>query len=146
MDAHRWYGFWQLLYWTLLSLYLLPCPSLLLPSKLAFMPPTWANTKSDSEIAEGGVDKYPWLNAFSGSIGFRGTVVELVANGLGFALHISEKIEGKWAVLLKRWMSSARSSDWIIFTIYPRIPRFWPAPAKNMIWIAMIKITLAKYI
>jgi len=40
--------------------------------------------------------------AFSGDAGYRGTAAGFASAKLGMALHISEKIEGKWAVLPKR--------------------------------------------
>lgn len=48
------------------------------------------------------MDKYPSIQAFSGDTGYRGTAVEYVDKELDMTLHISEKIEGKWAVLPKR--------------------------------------------
>jgi hypothetical protein len=61
---------------------------------------------------EGAVDKYPSLKAFSGDAGYRGTAVEFTSKKLGMTLHISEKIEGKWAVLPKRWVVE-RTFSWL---------------------------------
>jgi putative transposase len=88
--------------------------------------------------------KYPSLKAFSGDVGYRDTAVDFAASGLGLALHISEKIEGKWAVLPKRWVVE-RTFSWPgNFRRLSKDFEILPATAENMIRIAMMKITLAK--
>ena len=103
-----------------------------------------SDTKSTCEVLEGTIDKYPSLKAFSGDAGYHGTAVDFTTKKLDMTLHISEKIEGKWAVLPKRgvvertfsWLGNFRrlSNDFEILT----------ATAENIIRIAMLKITLAK--
>lgn len=103
-----------------------------------------SDTKSACTVLEGVIDKYPSLKAFSGDAGYRGTAVDFVVNGLGLVLHISEKIEGKWAVLPKRWVVE-RTFSWLgNFRRLSKDFEILPATAENMIRIAMMKITLAK--
>jgi putative transposase len=103
-----------------------------------------SDTKSACGVLEDVVNKYPSLKAFSGDAGYRGTAVDFAANGLGRALHISEKIEGKWAVLPKRWVVE-RTFSWLgNFRRLSKDFEILPGTAENMIRIAMMKITLAK--
>ncbi|SFM24601.1 Transposase DDE domain-containing protein, partial [Nitrosomonas communis] len=70
--------------------------------------------------------------------------VDFVVNELGRVLHISEKIEGKWAVLPKRWVVE-RTFSWLgNFRRLSKDFEILPGTAENMIRIAMMKITLAK--
>jgi putative transposase len=93
---------------------------------------------------EGSVGKYPSLKAFSGDAGYRGTAVEFTSEKLGMTLHFSEKIEGKWAVLPKRWVVE-RTFSWLDnFRRLSKDFEILPATAENMIRIAMLKLTLAK--
>jgi putative transposase len=65
-------------------------------------------------------------------------------NELNMTLHISEKIEGKWAVLPKRWVVE-RTFSWLgSFRRLSKDFEILTATAENMIRIAMLKITLAK--
>ena len=103
-----------------------------------------SDTKSACEVLEGAVDKYPALKAFSGDAGYRGTAVGFTSEKPGMTLHISEKIEGKWAVLPKRWVVE-RTFSWLgNFRRLSKDFEILPATAENMIRIAMLKITLAK--
>jgi putative transposase len=103
-----------------------------------------SDTKSAGDVLEGAVDKYPSLKAFSGDAGYRGSAVEFTSTKLGMTLHISEKIEGKWAVLPKRWVVE-RTFSWLgHFRRLAKDFEILPATAENMIRIAMLKITLAK--
>jgi putative transposase len=105
-----------------------------------------SDTKSACTVLEGVIDKYPSLKAFSGDAGYRGTAVNFVVNGLGLSLHISEKIEGKWAVLPKRWVVE-RTFSWLgNFRRLSKDFEILTGTAENMIRIAMMKITLAKCI
>ena len=64
----------------------------------------------------------------------------------GMTLPISEKIEGKWAVLPKRWVVD-RTFSWLSnFRRLSKDFEILPATAENMIRIAMLKLTLAKCI
>jgi putative transposase len=59
-------------------------------------------------------------------------------------LHISEKIENKWAVLPKRWVVE-RTFSWLgNFRRLSKDFEILLGTAENMIRIAMMKITLAK--
>ena len=103
-----------------------------------------SDTKSACEVLEGAVDKFPSLEAFSGDAGYRGTAVDFTSQKLGMTLHISEKIEGKWAVLPKRWVVE-RTFSWLgSFRRLSKDFEILTATAENMIRIAMLKITLAK--
>jgi putative transposase len=105
-----------------------------------------SDTKSACDVLEAAVDKYPSLEAFSGDAGYRGSAVEFTSKKLGMTLHISEKIEGKWAVLPKRWVVE-RTFSWLgHFRRLSKDFEILPATAENMIRIAMLKITLAKCI
>lgn len=89
-------------------------------------------------------DKYPSLQAFSGDAGYRGTAVDFTVKELNVPLHISEKIEGKWAVLPKRWVVE-RTFSWLgNFRRLSKDFEILPATAENMGRIAMLKVTLAK--
>jgi putative transposase len=103
-----------------------------------------SDTKSACVVLAGAADKWPSLKAFSGDAGYRGTAVEFTSKKLDRSLHISEKIEGKWAVLPKRWVVE-RTFSW--FGGFRRLSKDFeiiPATAENMVRIAMLKITLAK--
>ena len=63
---------------------------------------------------------------------------------LNIPLHISEKIEGKWTVLPKRWVVE-RTFSWLgNFRRLSKDFEILPATAENMARIAMLKIILAK--
>lgn len=103
-----------------------------------------SDTKSACDVLEGAACKFPSLEAFSGDAGYRGTAVEFMSTKLGMILHISEKIEGKWAVLPKRWVVE-RTFSWLgHFRRLSKDFEILPATAENMIRIAMLKLTLAK--
>jgi putative transposase len=103
-----------------------------------------SDTKSACEVLAGAASKFPSLEAFSGDAGYRGTAVELTSTKLGMTLPISEKIEGKWAVLPKRWVVE-RTFSWLgHFRRLSKDFEILPATAENMIRIAMLKLTLAK--
>ena len=103
-----------------------------------------SDTKSACDILAEVRDKYPSLQAFSGDAGYRGTAVDFTANELNVPLHISEKIERKWAVLPKRWVVE-RTFSWLgNFRRLSKDFEILPATAENMVRIAMLKITLAK--
>ena len=103
-----------------------------------------SDTKSACDVLAGVHDKYPSLQAFSGDAGYRGTAVDFAAEVLNVLLHISEKIEGKWAVLPKRWVVE-RTFSWLgNFRRLAKDFEILPATAENMARIAMLKITLAK--
>ena len=103
-----------------------------------------SDTKSACEVLEGAASKFPSLEAFSGDAGYRGTAVEFTSTKLGMTLHISEKIEGKWAVLPKRWVVE-RTFSWLgHFRRLSKDFEILPATAENMIRIAVLKLTLAK--
>jgi len=103
-----------------------------------------SDTKSACEVLEETAGKYPSLKAFSGDAGYRGSAVEFTSTKLSMTLHISEKIEGKWAVLPKRWVVE-RTFSWLgHFRRLSKDFEILPATAENMIRIAMLKITLAK--
>jgi putative transposase len=104
------------------------------------------DTKSAREVLAGTVDKSPSIQAFSGDAGYRGTAVEYACQELNLTLHISEKIEGKWAVLPKRWVVE-RTFSWLgHFRRLAKDFEILPATEENMVRIAMLKITLAKCI
>jgi putative transposase len=93
---------------------------------------------------EGAASKFPSLKAFSGDAGYRGTAVEFTSTKIGMIWHISEKIEGKWAVLPKRWVVE-RTFSWLgYFRGLSKDFEILPATAENVIRIAMLKLTLAK--
>ena len=103
-----------------------------------------SDTKSACDVLAEVRDKYPSLQAFSGDAGYRGTAVDFTAKELNVPLHISEKIEGKWAVLPKRWVVE-RTFSWLgNFRRLSKDFEILPATAENMVRIAMLKITLAK--
>ena len=103
-----------------------------------------SDTKSACEVLEGAASKFPSLEAFSGDAGYGGTAVEFTSTKLGMTLHISEKIEGKWAVLPKRWVVE-RTFSWLgHFRRLSKDFEILPATAENMVRIAMLKLTLAK--
>jgi len=103
-----------------------------------------SDTQSACGVVEGAAENYPSLKACSGDAGYRGTVVEFTATKLGMTLAISEKIEGKWAVLPKRWVVEQTFSWLGNFRRLSKDFEILPATAENMIRIAMLKITLAK--
>jgi putative transposase len=103
-----------------------------------------SDTKSGCDVLEGAVDKYHSLEAFSGDAGYCGTSVNFTSETLGMTLHISKKIEGKWAILPKRWVVE-RTFAWLgKFRRLSKDFEILPATSENMIRIAMLKITLAK--
>ena len=103
-----------------------------------------SDTKSACDVLAGVMDKYPSIQAFSGDAGYRGTAVEYTDKELNMTLHISEKIEGKWAVMPKRWVVE-RTFSWLgHFRRLAKDFEILPATAENMVRIAMLKITLAK--
>ena len=103
-----------------------------------------SDTKSACEVLYRAVDKWSSLKAFSGDAGYRGTAVDFASEELGRPLHISEKIEGKWAVLPKRWVVE-RTFSWLGgFRRLSKDFEILPATSENMVRIAMLKITLAK--
>ena len=103
-----------------------------------------SDTKSACEVLEGAASKFPSLEAFSGDAGCRGTAVEFTSTKLGMTLPISEKIEGKWAVLPKRWVVE-RTFSWLgHFRRLSKDFEILPATAENMIRIAMLNLSLAK--
>lgn len=103
-----------------------------------------SDTKSACDVLEAAAGKYPAIKAFSGDAGYRGSAVEYTDKKLGMTLHISEKIEGKWAILPKRWVVE-RTFSWLGgFRRLSKDFEILPATAENMIRIAMLKITLAK--
>jgi len=103
-----------------------------------------SDTKSAGDVLSAVADKHPSIKAFSGDAGYRGSAVEYADKKLGMTLHISEKIEGKWAVLPKRWVVE-RTFSWLGgFRRLSKDFEILPATAENMIRIAMLKITLAK--
>lgn len=103
-----------------------------------------SDTKSACDVLAGVMDKYPSIQVFSGDAGYRGTAVQYTDKELNMTLHISEKIEGKWAVLPKRWVVE-RTFSWLgHFRRLAKDFEILPATAENMVRIAMLKITLAK--
>jgi putative transposase len=103
-----------------------------------------SNTQSACEVLEGTARKFPSLKAFSGDEGYRGTAVDFTSSKPGMTLHISEKIEGQWAVLPKRGVVE-RTFTWLDhFRRLSKDFEILPATAENMIRIAMLKLTLAK--
>jgi hypothetical protein len=52
------------------------------------------------------------LYSVKGQNAYRGTAVDFTSTKLGMTLHISEKIEGKWSVLSKRWVVE-RTFSWL---------------------------------
>ena len=90
------------------------------------------DTKAGCDVLKSAVDKYPTLEAFSGDAGYRGTAVEFVETTLQLKLHISKKIKDAFA-----WLGNFRrlSKDYEIIA----------NSAENMVRIAMIQITIAKW-
>ena len=103
-----------------------------------------SDTKSACIVLESVITKYPSLKAFSGDAGYRGTAVDFAVSRPGLSLHISEKIEGKWAVLPKRWVVERTFSGPGNFRRLSKDFEILTGTAENMIRIAMMKITLAK--
>ena len=103
-----------------------------------------SDTQSACEVLEGAASKFPSLKAFSGDAGYRGTAVDFTSTKLRMTLPISEKIEGKWAALPKRWVVE-RTFSWLgHFRRLSKDFEILPATAENMIRMAMLKLTLAK--
>ncbi len=102
------------------------------------------DTKAAGEVLGAAHAKCLSLQAFSGDAGYRGTAVSYVEKTLGLKRHISKKIKDTFAVLPMRWVVERTfawlghcrqlSKDYEILT----------TTAKNMVQIAMLRITLAK--
>jgi putative transposase len=71
-----------------------------------------SDAKSACEVLAGAAGKFPSLETFSGDAGYRGTAVDFTSTKLMMTLHISQKIEGEWAVLPKRWVVE-RTFSWL---------------------------------
>jgi hypothetical protein len=88
--------------------------------------------------------KHPDLRHFSADAVYGSTSVRFVENILKRVIHISTKIKGGWAVIVKRWIverifawirnSRRMANDFKILTTV----------AENFIRIAMIQIMLKK--
>ena len=104
------------------------------------------DTKAGGEVLKAAALKYPTIEAFSGDAGYRGTAVDFVEQVLGLKLHISEKITDSFAVLPMRWVVE-RTFAWL--GNYRRLSKDYETlvmTAENMVRIAMLQITIAKYV
>ncbi len=102
------------------------------------------DTKAGCDVLKAAADKHAPLEAFSGDAGYRGTAVEFVETALKLKLHISQKIKDAFAALPTRWVVE-RTFAWL--GNYRRLSKDFEIltqSAENMVWIAMIQITLAK--
>ena len=76
----------------------------------------------------------------------RGTSVEFIEQALDLKLHISKKIKDSFAVLPMRWVVE-RTFAWL--GNYRRLSKDHETlvmNAENMVHIAMLRITVAKYV
>lgn len=104
-----------------------------------------SDTKSACEVLEGVSSKFPSLEAFSGDAGYLGAAVEFTFCQIGDDIVYFGKIKGKWAVLPKRWVVEWTFSWLGHFRRLSKDFKILPATSENMIRIAMLKLTLAKY-
>lgn len=103
------------------------------------------DTKAAPRILKRVVEKYPSLKAFSAEAGYCGTTGEFVQEELKLECHISKKIKDGFAILPKRWIVE-RTFAWLgNFRRLAKDVEILTATAENMIRIAMLKITLAKF-
>jgi putative transposase len=103
-----------------------------------------SDTKSAGSIFEQGLKKYPAIQAFSGDAGYRGTAVKFVDEVLGMTLHISTKIQDKWAVLPKRWIVECTFAWLNNFRRLAKDFEMLTNTSENIVRIAMLKLTIAK--
>jgi len=104
------------------------------------------DSKAGCDVLKAAADKHATLEAFSGDAGYRGTAVEFVETALKLKLHISQKIKDAFAVLPTRWVVE-RTFAWL--GNYRRLAKDFEIltqSAENMVRIAMIQITLAKWV
>jgi hypothetical protein len=105
-----------------------------------------SDTKQAFLIMDRLVDKFPFLLAFAGDGGYRGTAVDYADQELGKSFHIALGLVGKYIPMAVRWVVD-RTLGWL--TKSRRLVRDYeviPANSENMAKIAMLKIMLAKII
>ena len=90
--------------------------------------------------------KYPSIDAFSADLGYRGTSVRFVQNILNKTLNISRRISRKFALISPRWVVE-RTFAWLgNFRRLSKDFEILTSTAENVIYIAMMKITVGKCI
>lgn len=108
-----------------------------------------ADTIAAPSILQETIAAYPTLQAFSGDLGYRGTAVDFVHEELGLTLHISKKPitqPGQFKIIPKRWIVE-RTFAWLgHFRRLAKDFEILVSTSENMIRIAMLKLTLAKYL
>ncbi|MBF0352119.1 MAG: IS5 family transposase [SAR324 cluster bacterium] len=117
-----------------------------------------AANKSDTvegcRVFQEALERYPSLDAFSADGGYQGTSVDFVREQLGKRLDISKTVkdqpknsnDGKMTILPKRWIVE-RTLAW--FGGFRRLAKDFEIlieTAENMVRIAMIRLTVRKYI
>ena len=102
------------------------------------------DTKAVGSVLARAAEKPPTIQAFSADAGYRSTACEFVTTKLGLAFHLSTKIKDGFAVLPKRWIVE-RTFAWLgNFRRLAKDVEILTATAKNMIRIAMLRLTLGK--
>jgi len=102
-----------------------------------------SDTTSGCQVLKQAAQKQTTIEAFSGDAGYRGTSEQFVSDELNLELHISKKIDGKFAVLPKRWIVE-RTFAWLgHFRRLAKDFEILISTAENMIRIAMLKLTVA---
>ena len=102
------------------------------------------DTKGGCDVVKQAAKKHESILGFSGDEGYRGTTFEFVKNELKLNMEISKKIKDEFAVLPIRWIVE-RTFAWLGH--YRRLSKDYEIltrSAKNMIRIAMLRITVAK--
>lgn len=108
-----------------------------------------SDTVAAGPILQDTVTTYPTIKVFSGDLGYRGTAVAFVSEPLKLTLQISEKPAtepGQFKVIPKRWIVE-RTLAWLgHFRRLAKDFEILVTTVENMIRIAMLKLTVAKFL
>ena len=92
------------------------------------------------------IDKHPSIRAFSADQGYRGTTVAFVQDWLNRRVDVTGKPAHGFEMLPKRWIVERTFAGLGHFRRLAKDFEIRTDVAENMIRIAMLKITVAKYV
>lgn len=102
------------------------------------------DTKAGPAVFTQAKNRYPSIKAFSADQGYRGTSKKFVENILNCSLHISKKIAKGFFIVANRWVVE-RTFAWLgNFRRLSKDFEVLTVTAENVIYIAMLKITVGK--
>ena len=102
------------------------------------------DTKAGPVVFAQAAKKYRSIKAFSADLGYRGTSHNYVENSLNLILNISKKISKSFSVIPDRWIVE-RTFAWIgNFRRLAKDFETLKSTAENVIYIAMMKVTLGR--